>query len=372
MNADPRKPLRILHTEASTGWGGQEIRILDESAGLRARGHDVRIAAPADAPIFEATKRRQIPVYPVALDRRGLSSVLTFAWLVRAFKPDVIVTHSSSDSWLAAVATRLPGVRTAIVRTRHLSTPVARGPLNRWLYGRVPARVVTTGEAIRKLLIETLGLNPDKVISIPTGVDLARFHPGDRAAARAKLGLPQHKPIIGIVATLRSWKGHRFLLSAMIDPRLAGAHLVVVGDGPQNATLREQAAALGLEDRILFAGQQDDVAPWLQAFDVFALPSTDNEGVPQALVQAMACGVPAIATPVGAIPEVVQDGKSGLLVPPQDSASLADAICRLLTDCELSARIASEEKKIVAARFTAGAMVDAMENVLRKASMAVR
>lgn len=368
MNADPRKPLRILHTEASTGWGGQEIRILDESAGLRARGHDVRIAAPADAPIFEATKRRQIPVYPVALDRRGLSSVLTFAWLVRAFKPDVIVTHSSSDSWLAAVATRLPGVRTAIVRTRHLSTPVARGPLNRWLYGRVPARVVTTGEAIRKLLIETLGLNPDKVISIPTGVDLARFHPGDRAAARAKLGLPQHKPIIGIVATLRSWKGHRFLLSAMTDPRLAGAHLVVVGDGPQNATLREQAAALGLEDRILFAGQQDDVAPWLQAFDVFALPSTGNEGVPQALVQAMACERPVVTTSVGAIPELVQHAKTGLLIEPEDARALAEAISTLLDDRDFSAGLGRQAREFVRLRLSADFMLDAMEQVFRLAS----
>lgn len=368
MNTERPHALRILHTEASKGWGGQEIRILDEASGLRNRGYDVHIAASEQAPIFTAASKRSIPVHPVPLDQRSLSSLLSLVALIRRLRPDVIVTHSSSDSWLAAIATRLPGTQLPIVRMRHLSTPVASGMLNRWLYGRVPAKVVTTGEAIRTLLIETLDLDANKVVSIPTGADPSHFKPGARADARRQLGLPADAPIVGIVATLRSWKGHRFLISAMRDPRLAAARLVIVGEGPQSVALRDQVSAEGLTDRVLFAGQREDVAPWLQALDVFALPSTGNEGVPQALVQAMLSEVPVVTTPVGAIPELVKDGETGLLVAPSDANALAAAVARLLNDPRLARELAIAARRLAAARFGAPAMLDAMDAVLREAA----
>lgn len=355
-----RRPLRILHTEASKGWGGQEIRILEESAGLRRRGHDVRLATPQNAPIFAAAERRGIPVHALPLDRRRPGPTIALARLIVALRPDVLVTHSSSDSWLAALATRLPGASVPIVRVRHLSTRAAPGPLNRWLYGRVPSRVVTTGEAIRKALVASLKLTPDRVRSIPTGIDVERFVPGDRVAARARLKLPQDETLIGIVATLRNWKGHRYLIEALRkDPRLSRARLIIVGAGPQEEILREQAEGLG--ERVIFAGQQDDVVPWMHASDVFALPSTGNEGVPQALVQAMACRLPVISTPVGAIPEIVHDGDTGLLVPPADVKALADAIVRLQADSALAARLAAAGRAFVTEHLTIAAMLDAME-----------
>ena len=359
--------LTILHTEASSGWGGQEIRILDESAGMIARGHRVAIAAPEGAPIVAAAQRRSIPVHVIPVDRRNIAGLRALMRLIAELKPDVVVTHSSTDSWLTAVAARLARRKPAVVRTRHLSTPVAGGPLNRWLYGSAAAFVVTTGEAIRAALIERLGLDPQRVVSIPTGVDLSRFSPGNRTEASRKLGLDGAGPVIGIVATLRSWKGHRFLIEALRDPRLADARLVIVGDGPQDKALRAQAGSVGLSDRIVFAGRQNDVVPWLHAFDVFALPSTGNEGVPQALMQAMACGLPVVTTPVGAIPELVRDGETGLLVPPNDTGALAAAIARILSDQTLAQSLATAARRLIEARHTNTMMLDAMENVIRKA-----
>jgi glycosyltransferase involved in cell wall biosynthesis len=358
--------LRILHTEASSGWGGQEIRILDESAGMQARGHALRIAAPALAPIVDAARRRGLAVDAIPIDRRTPAALRALAATIADFKPDVIVTHSSTDSWLAALATRFGRNRPAIVRTRHLSTPVASGPLNRWLYGRVPRRVVTTGEAVRAMLIKRLRLDPAHVLSVPTGTDLTRFFPADRAEARRALGLADG-PLIGIVATLRSWKGHRFLIEALNDPALAAARLAIVGDGPQDPVLRELVAARGLGARVRFAGQQNDVAPWMRAFDVMALPSTGNEGVPQALMQAMACGIPVVTTPVGAIPEIVRDGETGLLVPAEDSAALATAIARLLGNAALARRLAAAARDLIATKHTSAAMLDAMERILLQA-----
>ena len=233
----------ILHTEASSGWGGQELRILDEANGFRARGYNVQIAAPAGACIVEAARQRGIPVHVAPIDKKNWTGLRALGSVVDTVRPDVIVTHSSTDSWLTAVAMQLRRQAPSIVRTRHLSTAVTGGPLNRWLYGKAAAFVVTTGEAIRKMLIAQLGLDPERVISIPTGVDLARFRQADRSAARQTLGLDDCGPIIGIIATLRSWKGHRFLIDAMRDPRLASARLVIVGDGPQDAVLREMVVA---------------------------------------------------------------------------------------------------------------------------------
>ena len=279
-----------------------------------------------------------------------------------------MVSHSSSDSWLVALATRFLRRPPAIVRLRHLSGPVGRGPLNRWLYGRLPARVVTTGTVINKMLIERLGLDPTRVVAIPTGTDLDRFKPGARDAARAALGLPAAAKIVGIVATLRSWKGHRFLIAAMADPKLAGARLVIVGDGPQEPALRAQIVRLGLGERVMLAGRQDNVLPWLRAFDVFALPSTGSEGVPQALMQAMACEVPAVATAAGGIPELVRDGENGLVVAAENPAALAEAIARLLSDRALAGRLAAVGRREVEAHHTKRAMLDAMEVVFRAAT----
>jgi glycosyltransferase involved in cell wall biosynthesis len=204
------------------------------------------------------------------------------------------------------------------------------------------------------------------VDSIPTGIDLAHFRPGDRAAARVALGLPD-APIVGIVATLRSWKGHRYLLQAIATLPRRDVVVVVVGDGPQRAALEAQAAsALGARAR--FAGNQQDVAPRLHAFDVFCLPSYANEGVPQALMQAMACGLPVVSTPVGSIEEIVTDGETGVLVRPEDAAALRQAIEGLLADEPRRGALGARALARARERFGADLMVERMLAVFGEAA----
>jgi glycosyltransferase involved in cell wall biosynthesis len=174
--------------------------------------------------------------------------------------------------------------------------------------------------------------------------------------------------LVGIVATLRSWKGHRYLLEALAAMTRKDVLLAIVGDGPQRAVLEARAAELGIAGRVHFAGNQDDVAPWMEAFDLFCLPSYANEGVPQALMQAMACGLAVVTTPVGSIEEIVSDGTTGVLVPPQDVPRLSDAIVRLLDADDVRRAMGRRAATVARERFGEARMVEAMLAVFRAAA----
>jgi glycosyltransferase involved in cell wall biosynthesis len=251
-----------------------------------------------------------------------------------------------------------------MVRTRHISAPVPRNPLSRWLYTRATAHIVTTGELLKKELVERNRFPAARIESVPTGIDPQRFRPGDRAQARARLGLPLDKVLVGIVATLRSWKGHRFLVEALAGlPQ--NTSLVIVGDGPQRPALEALVDQHALRARVRFAGNQHDVLPWLQAFDVFALPSYANEGVPQALVQAMLTALPCVTTAVGSISELAKDGETALVVAPQQVAPLRDAIQRLIGSPDLRARLGEAARRHCEAGFSYEAMLDRMERIYK-------
>src|SRR5436190_20389398 len=150
---------------------------------MRRRGHDVRVAAPRHAPIFDEAERFNVPVIPLPIERKTPLGLVALRRALSDERIDIINSHSSTDSWLAALACRALwlGKRRppALVRTRHISAPVPSGAATRWLYARATAEIVTTGEAIRQQLISVAGVSPARVTSIPTGIDLKRFAPGD-------------------------------------------------------------------------------------------------------------------------------------------------------------------------------------------------
>ncbi len=361
------RPLRIAHTEASRGWGGQEIRILTEAAGLRARGHEVVLYCPPDARIAAEASRYGVPLATLPIGRKAPAGIAALWHALRDAPVDVVNAHSSTDAWLGALAVAMMRPGAAVVRTRHVSVPVPDNAATRWLYRRATTRIVTTGDMLREQLIRDNGIAPERVDSVPTGIDPQAYGRWSRAAARTQCGLPPAGSLIGIVATLRSWKGHRFLIDAVPLLRDRDARLVIVGDGPQADALRTQVRMLGLTGRVLLVGHQHDVAPWLAALDVFALPSYANEGVPQAMLQAMFSGVPVVTTDAGAIPEIATHEVTALIAPRQDAPALARAIDRLLADPALGQRIAEAARAEVAAKYTLDAMLDRMERVFRLA-----
>ena len=321
---------------------------------MAARGHQVMLVTPQESRIYAESGKYGLEAVPLPIGAKRPSGALALRRWLRDHRPDIVNTHSSTDAWLTALC----GWRRT-VRTRHISAPVSGHAPNRWLYGSATRRVVTTGESLRRHLIERLRLPEGHVVSIPTGLDLARYS----RRGKASLGLPDDAFVFGIVATLRSWKGHADLIEAfsrLNDPRF---HLVIAGDGPQRPALEKR-----LTERIHLIGHREDVPQVLEALDIFVLPSYANEGVPQAVMQAMAMGLPVITTRVGAIDEVVTEGETGVFVPPRDVAALSRAMLELAADREKRKRLGAAGRRVAEERFSIERMLDRMEQVFREAA----
>lgn len=358
-------PWTILHTEASNGWGGQEIRILLEMEELRKRGHDVFLATPPDGRIFDEASRRGLAVEAVPMRRwQWPTACLRLEQLIRRRGVTIVNTHSSADSWIGAAATRLSRPRPLLVRTRHLSTPIAPGLGSRVLYRMLPDGVITTGQGIRTELVTRHGVEADRTVSLPTGVDLARFDPRRVSAElRTMWALPASSIAIGTVGVLRSWKGHAVFLDAMsrVVSRRKDAMAVIVGDGPGRPFLAQRIEALQLGQHVRMVGHCEDVERAFAALDLVVLASTGHEGVPQAILQAFAMEKPVIASNVGGIPEVVRSGDTGRLVPPGDPEALADAILRHVEAPEEGRAMARAGRRLVERDYGLDRMADRVE-----------
>ena len=345
----------VLHTEASPGLGGQEVRTLNEARWTAERGWRVLLACQPDGRLLGRAREAGVETAPIRmrgpLDPMGLAALVR---LIRRERVDLVHTHSSIDAWLGGMAARL--CRVPVVRTRHVSIAIRRGlnPVYRWLADRV----ITSGEAIRQVVVGA-GAPPERVIAIPAGVNLEAFPFGRRAPDTAR-ELDLGSPVIGSVAMFRGSKGHPQLLQAFAQVRekRPSASLLLVGDGIRRAWVQQLAHAAGLAESVVFTGFRPDVPALLGTMDCFVLASTRTEGVPQALLQAFATGVPVVASRIGGIPEVVTDEETGLLVESDSVPALVAAIGRVLDDPDASARRARAARALVEARFSHARSID--------------
>lgn len=360
------EPLNIIHSEWSNGWGGQEIRILDECLGMAQRGHRVALCGCPGGQLRAAAQRAGLVFHPLAM--RGpwdLAAMVRLVGLMRREQTQILHTHSSVDAWVGGLAARWAGV--ASLRTRHLSAPAPRHPLN-FVY-RLPQAVVTTGQGIRRHLVEDHGLDPAWVVSIPTGIDCQRFAPRPpEPGLAAELGLESGAPVVAIVAILRSWKRHDLFLAmarTLADQR-PSLRFLIVGGGPQEEAVRRMVAELGLEGRVALAGMRPDVERILPLCTVCVLASDKNEGVPQAVLQELACQRAVVAAQAGDVGQVIEHERTGLLVPPGDAAALAAAVGRLLDDEPLRRGLGRAGRELVLERHSRQAMLLATEAIYAK------
>jgi glycosyltransferase involved in cell wall biosynthesis len=323
------EPLRILHAEAATGFGGQENRIFKEMGAMRAAGHHLEALCQPHARLTQRLRDEGFRVHTLLMDgpRNYVRGVLQVRRILKAGRFDVLNTHSRRDTLLAGVAGRLAGTP-LIVRTRHL----AARPGSLLSYTRVPHCVTTVSDHVRNLLLEC-GAPPDRVATVYSPIPLPP--PVAHSSLRAELGISDAAVVVGCVAVMRAKKGHRALIDAMTDLlRRPDVYLVLVGDGsPTLEELQRLVQARGLQAKVLFTGRRADIPNVLAGFDLFAL-ATEQEASGTVFVEAAAAGLPVVGTDVGGVSEMLQDGVTGMLVPLHDQEALAAAIRTLVEDPE--------------------------------------
>jgi len=321
-------PRTILHLNTERGWRGGEVQTLLLAMGLRDRGHRCHLAVPPASPLERAATREGIPVLPLkARGELDLLGVLQLAGHLRSLRPDLVHYHTSHAVTLGTLASFIAG-RRATVASRRVSFPLARNPLARVKYTWRVDRILAVSEGIRETL-EAAGVPRGRTAVIHSAVDLRRFSPpSDRSAVRRELGCAPGEFLVGAVGHLAAHKGHAFLVEAAA--RLATAdpkfRFLLVGSGEEEVALRRRIEDAGLRERFHLTGFRDDVAAILPALDLLVFPSLSGEGSPAVLKEAMACGVALVASDISGVREVIRAGVEGVLVPPGDAPSLADAI----------------------------------------------
>lgn len=349
--------MNILHTECGLNWGGQEYRTLLEVEWLNRHGHRAWAACDPRSEMFRRGKARGAAVLPVSMRSNADFDGLAALWRhCRREKVEVVHTHGPKDSWMCWPL-HLAGW--TVVRSRHITVPIKPGFAHGFIYRHGCRRVIATAAVIRETLVWVNGLDPARVDVVGEGVDLDEFSPSaDGAAFREEFGVSANAPFLGIIAMMRGDKGHRYFLDAAFEVLKTHpeARFALVGEGIGGRRVerecRERIAAAGEEKRILMTGYRDDIPRVMAGLDLVVVASVEVEAQSRIVPQAFATRRAVVATRVGGIPELVEDGVNGLLAPPGDGAALAAAMRRLLDDPALRERLAAAGYATAKARLS--------------------
>lgn len=363
--ASPTKRWRILHSEASRGWGGQEHRVMAELRGFQQRGHEVWLIAHPEAKLVPRAREAGIGVLECAFDRKRLPlDALQLAWWLRKQRIDIVNTHSSRDGWLLGIAARLARVP-LLIRSRHIDVSYPHPSISKHAFTTFADHVLTTSDKITQHFKRIFPLTDADITTLPTGIDVKLYHPqGNRAALPVQAGTP----VVGMVSVLRSWKGHGTFFDAvrLLRDQRRQIQFVVVGGGAEVAKFQERANAHGVGAAVAFTGHREDVADVLRALDVLCIPSTRHEGVPQIGLQALACQTPVIGSQCGGIPEIIREGETGRLFPIGDAGALAQRIIETIEQKEETERLCSRGRVLVERDHSLEVMLDKLEGLYRR------
>lgn len=354
---------RVLHVVECLDVGGTEMQMVQIAQRLDPRLYRVTVGClRAGGPLTEVLQAAGIEIleFPKRLTFMSFQAIyqlLRLAWYIRREKIDVVHAHHLGANLMAVPAARLaraPVILSSLRNLAHLPwyTPFRR-KIIRLIY-RLSTGVIANSEAVKQLLITEFRVPPVRVHVLYNGVDYGRFSQsrGDRRKLHLDLG-PDAKLIVNVANMHIGIKGHADLIEAarIVCSSAPQARFVLVGDGEERPRLQEQVRKAGLDEFFLFLGQRKDIPEILSCCDLFVLASR-AEGLPNALLEAMAAGLPVVATRVGGVSEIVEDGLSGLLVPSGDRTALAEAILLVLQDSRLAIRLARAGQERVRKRFS--------------------
>lgn len=364
---------RALYVSTSTTVGGAEKTLFTLATLIDPKVAEA-VGVVSLKPKGEYAKRlKEMGHSVVSLDLKkkpGLKDLQRLAGVIQEYQPDLVIAFMYQAIQLCRAVKRIGYADFKLIsspRVHYRTRDDLSLLLDRWLK-KADDLLISESEASRAYLTGKMGYDPDKVRTIRNGTDIAGWTPSktDRVRVRKELGVADNELLIGAVGRLEEQKGHVYLLEAVAKLRAAHpVRCVIVGDGPTRGILTERIRQLGLEGVVQLPGEQKEVPSWLAAFDIFCLPSL-WEGLPNALLEAMALGLPVVATSVDGVPEAVANDVSGLLCPPKDSQALYVPLQDLVADPKLRKRLGAAAAEVVKENFTITTMVRAWEETCRK------
>ena len=360
----------------SLGPGGAEQLMPTILKNLKQAGFNIRICAlqiRAGNPIASELERLGLPVDLVPISNlRQPSNLFRVLRYLRLHHPQLLHTQLEFADILGTVAAKILGIPSiSTVHTLDVfpekKSAWGRMKLRWFLLGKFCDRVIAVSEKTRLHYLQSGGLPPDKVITLYNGVDISRFKNTDAskiAKTKQALHLPLNSKVIITVAVLREPKGIQFMIRALpaILEQCPDVHYLIVGDGEHGSILTDLVAGLAIKNHVTFAGHRTDIPNLLICCDIFVLP-TLKDALPTVLIEALAADRPVVASDVGGVPEIIENGVNGLLVAPGDPSKLAEACLRILKDNDLSRQIVLAGSKTVRQRFNIDTQIEQLSRM---------
>lgn len=366
MPASPsRRPWRILHSESSRGWGGQEHRVMAELRGFQERGHEVFLVAHPQSQVLRRARDFGMGVVPCQFDRRRLPlDAIQLAFWLRQTRIDIVNTHSSRDGWLLGIAARL--ARTPLlIRSRHIDVDYPNPGISKHAFTTFADHVLTTSDRITSHFRRIFPIAPEDITTLPTGIDTTRFA---LEGPRAPLPVQPGTPVVGMVSVLRFWKGHDTFFRAihLLRQQRQQIQFVVAGAGGDLELFKQIAVNLGVGPAVAFLGHREDVPEVLRSLDLLCIPSKSHEGVPQIGLQALACQTAVLGSDCGGIPEIIRDGETGRIFPAGDHEALARRILEAIEHQAETDRMRQAGRRMVEQHHSLTVMLDKLEAIYRR------
>ena len=372
------KPLTILHLVSLMGMGGRCATALRQIRLLSARGHKIVLGCLKNSAAAEKCRAMGVSVCDDFRFRRGFRPLdfrhdcALLKKLCREHKVDIIHAHLSQESWVACLGSKLCSPRPVVIRSRGVVVPIKPHAFNRWQHNSLTAMVVAPSNVIYEKLRALPGFDANRVTLIEDGVDTERFSPlTDGSATRSEFKIPDGVPLIVMVARLERVKGHEIFFKALAKlaagtPTVAFRALCACDErtpGEFDKTVR-RARELGCGETMLaFTGMRGDVEKIIAAADIIALPSLGSEGSSRVALEAGASAKPVVASSVGCLPEVILDGKTGLIVPSADPDALAAALSSLAKDPHRAKALGAAARTRVVELYDEKRMVERLEKI---------
>jgi glycosyltransferase involved in cell wall biosynthesis len=355
------RPLKILHICSSRAWGGGEMSAVKLAKSFQDRGHKIFFAAHSKGKIIEECRLHRIQTFTMQLLRNidPLSSFKIRKTILK-YKIDIVHVHLSRDLVHVYLSLMMmPNPPRIILQKQVSSKVIKKDLLHRLIYSRV-SKIFVLSNFLRDNILDTCPVNEKIVSVIPGGIneELYNVEMDVRSKIRKELGIPEDVLVIGSITRIDRAKGLTELVNAFasLPVALNKCRLVIVGEPTYNEEeynleLKQLIKDCRIDDRVIFTGYRKDIPQLLSAFDIFALPSYE-EAFGYVYIEAMAAGLPVIATNSGGALDVISNGETGFLIPPKDIVLLKDALTRLLSDHQLRKDFGVRSKKMVHDKFS--------------------